>query len=219
MFCPVCKAEYRQGIARCADCDADLVAALPQKADSTNETGDPLVEAAILLCRESDPATLTAILIALDNAQIPYHEFAEHDPRAWLYGPFPSSPHWSIGMGHEIRVRASDLEPAREIVEKILEKEQEPTPPASSSDSDDSGLEGATPQLPKDWDPAAATLEVWSGDEGQIHEFVSAALRENGIPVRELSERHGRRVVLVRPEDRDRAREIVREMTDGTPPK
>src|SRR5215469_216976 len=25
MFCPVCKAEYRQGFTRCADCDVDLV--------------------------------------------------------------------------------------------------------------------------------------------------------------------------------------------------
>jgi hypothetical protein len=29
MFCPLCKAEYRQGFTYCADCDVDLVEALP----------------------------------------------------------------------------------------------------------------------------------------------------------------------------------------------
>lgn len=29
MFCPECRAEYREGFTRCADCDVDLVAELP----------------------------------------------------------------------------------------------------------------------------------------------------------------------------------------------
>jgi hypothetical protein len=29
MFCPICKAEYRQGFTRCSDCDFDLVETLP----------------------------------------------------------------------------------------------------------------------------------------------------------------------------------------------
>jgi hypothetical protein len=29
MFCPQCKAEYRDGFSRCTDCDIDLVAKLP----------------------------------------------------------------------------------------------------------------------------------------------------------------------------------------------
>jgi hypothetical protein len=32
MFCPVCKAEYRQGFTRCADCDVELVWELPSEA-------------------------------------------------------------------------------------------------------------------------------------------------------------------------------------------
>ena len=30
MFCPCCGAEYREGSTRCADCDVDLVVALPE---------------------------------------------------------------------------------------------------------------------------------------------------------------------------------------------
>jgi hypothetical protein len=29
MFCPICKAEYRQGFTRCSDCEVDLVETLP----------------------------------------------------------------------------------------------------------------------------------------------------------------------------------------------
>ena len=29
MICPVCKAEYRQGFARCADCEVELIELLP----------------------------------------------------------------------------------------------------------------------------------------------------------------------------------------------
>jgi hypothetical protein len=29
MFCPKCKAEYREGFSRCADCNVDLVPELP----------------------------------------------------------------------------------------------------------------------------------------------------------------------------------------------
>ena len=33
MFCPACRAEYREGYFRCADCDVDLVEKLPELKD------------------------------------------------------------------------------------------------------------------------------------------------------------------------------------------
>jgi hypothetical protein len=36
MFCPVCKAEYRSGFSRCADCDVDLVEELPPESSEKN---------------------------------------------------------------------------------------------------------------------------------------------------------------------------------------
>ncbi|MGD1006015.1 MAG: DUF2007 domain-containing protein [Ignavibacteriaceae bacterium] len=40
MFCPNCKAEYREGFTHCNDCDVDLVATLPgQKENSVTEEG------------------------------------------------------------------------------------------------------------------------------------------------------------------------------------
>jgi hypothetical protein len=41
MFCPVCKAEYREGFRRCADCDVDLVWELPAAAIVPEEPVDP----------------------------------------------------------------------------------------------------------------------------------------------------------------------------------
>jgi hypothetical protein len=40
MFCPNCKAEYREGILRCSECDVDLVFELPAEPDQTLEYVD-----------------------------------------------------------------------------------------------------------------------------------------------------------------------------------
>lgn len=37
MFCPKCKAEYREGFSRCADCDIDLVPELLPEAEQYTE--------------------------------------------------------------------------------------------------------------------------------------------------------------------------------------
>ncbi|MBN1905921.1 MAG: DUF2007 domain-containing protein [Deltaproteobacteria bacterium] len=40
MFCPKCKAEYREGFLRCTDCDIDLVFELPPEPDDIPEYVD-----------------------------------------------------------------------------------------------------------------------------------------------------------------------------------
>jgi hypothetical protein len=37
MFCPKCKAEYREGFYRCADCEIDLVYELPPETEQLSE--------------------------------------------------------------------------------------------------------------------------------------------------------------------------------------
>lgn len=39
MFCPQCKAEYRDGFSRCSDCDIALVGELPKSAESAAYEG------------------------------------------------------------------------------------------------------------------------------------------------------------------------------------
>ena len=41
MFCPVCKAEYRPGFTRCADCDVPLVSTLPDAEEETSPEHEP----------------------------------------------------------------------------------------------------------------------------------------------------------------------------------
>jgi hypothetical protein len=40
MYCPRCKAEYREGISRCADCDVKLVPKLAPEPEETHEYVD-----------------------------------------------------------------------------------------------------------------------------------------------------------------------------------
>ena len=84
MFCPICKAEYREGFVTCADCSVSLVAQLPQKDDqrqgSQAETpGGALegeVEYASDLVEVFQTLDYTEVLIiksVLDEDGIPYH--------------------------------------------------------------------------------------------------------------------------------------------------
>ena len=69
--------------------------------------------------------------------------------------------------------------------------------------------------MPYDWDPNEATSEAWAGEDEPMAEYLASALRENGIPSR-IPDEPGHRVRLcVRPEDLTRARDIVREITEG----
>src|SRR6202140_3512117 len=74
MFCPECKAEYRHGFTRCADCDVDLVADLsdtkPDSGDHSNLQGDlsNLQE----VWTGDDQQSCVATCLTLKEAGIPY---------------------------------------------------------------------------------------------------------------------------------------------------
>jgi len=217
MYCPLCKAEYRQGFYRCADCDVALVNFLPDEKDvkaDSQETGQELTP---LLTREEDPDFLTALLSALDDAGIPHREIPIHDHIASLSNPFPSR--HSFGIGYEVRVLRSDLQVAKRVLIVLEEKAVEPPTEGQKANE----LEAAESkdredrEVPEDWDPNRATAEVWVGEDSDLAQFLSDMLRENGIGSRTDSH-SGRLHVVVRPEDSDRAREIIREVIEGIPP-
>ncbi len=66
MICPNCRSEFREGVARCPDCDVELVASLPA-------AGHPGARADwVEVIDTADVALLPILRSALDGAGIPY---------------------------------------------------------------------------------------------------------------------------------------------------
>jgi hypothetical protein len=167
-----------------------------------------------LLTREQDPAFLTALVTALDEAGIPHWEAAIHDHEAFLSNPFPSR--HGFGAGYEVRVLGSDVQAAKRVLIELEEKAVEP--PADAHRANEPQVAGFEDrEVPEDWDADCATAEVWIGEDPDLAQFLADTLRENGIGSR-TEPSPGRLRLVVHPEDGDRAREIVGEVVEGTPP-
>lgn len=109
MFCPTCKAEYREGFTRCADCDVDLVS------KPENQIEDEAEEIAVLLWQGEDPVAFSAVTSALRDAQIPFDETFGQDQ---MSRPFPTAIHSSRQF--EVRVLQKDLPAAQETIREFL---------------------------------------------------------------------------------------------------
>jgi len=87
--------------------------------------------------------------------------------------------------------------------------------PATDEHEDADKVTFLIPELPRNWDPASATTEVWRGSDERTRSFVVDALRGIGIPTR-----HGvdNMALFVRPEDAERSHEIIRQIREGVEP-
>ena len=220
MFCPVCESEYREGFTKCSDCDVDLVEHLPD--DSGGSGSFDLAVA----WRGSDPSAYSAALAALQDAEIPTQEIANHGQVAWgLAIPKPQ---------YEILVRKMDLKAALEMVAPFGEraawanardiwkgrtqsKELEGEGSGELTNAIDAADTPAPDDIASEIKPKDATSEVWSGDDRKMAETFKVCLREVGINC-VLTADGGRQRVLVLPVAESRAKEIVREIIEQTPP-
>ena len=92
------------------------------------------------------------------------------------------------------------------------ENAAEPESATESHEEDD-----ATPDdIPENYDPNEATAEVWSGEDADIKNMLIASLHENGIGCELAGEDSF--TILVMPAAAQRAREIVREVIEASPP-
>ncbi len=119
---------------------------------------------------------------------------------------------WKPRFGFEVAVLTSDYPAAKELLEKVLDKAPE-------------DLE--IPAQPEVVDPASkaykandapANVQVWKGTDAKLAQFLTSALDENNLVARASAEA-GSTIIYVAEGNETRAREIVREVTQGAPPK
>jgi hypothetical protein len=227
MFCPRCNAEYRPGFTRCADCDVDLVNEPPHFAlagQTPPNPGDPNEDPFCSFWKGQDARVHAELCEVLEQAGIPHKTIFRSD-HLFNFSNFPA---------YEIGVPFSLFEKAEKVVQETY----------GTDDIQDVGAQelaglvvrpsGSVPILPEmvhlpsedipgppgagaDWFPEDATVSVWSADSPEQSEFLVAALHENGINCR-LDERATQTRLYVLPHDADRAREIIREVVEQTPP-
>ena len=208
MFCPQCRVEYRPGFTHCADCDVDLVSALPQ--DEKPTSSERPSGSLRTLWEGEDLALYESLLDALEAAGIGYFD----QPLGIYPGvrrrdPFPIQP--MARFGYQVAVLSSDLERARQILGRLLEEEPPDMELPAENEKDAETPTAAA--LPGE----VLTCDVWSGSDETTTEFLEAALKENGIPAR--MERQGAGpTIYVSPSMEGKAREVVREIVEGAPP-
>ena len=164
----------------------------------------------VLVWAGEDPALHAALLEQLELAAIPYSDkILGDDEVAPTADPLPID--WKPRFGFEVAVRSSDLGPARDILEKLLNEEPADLeiPAQDEAPSAEPPLVSTTELHP--------TIEVWSGTDDRIGQFLTAALQENEIPIH-LEAGGDLTKVFVSAANEARAREIVREVVNATPP-
>ncbi len=213
MFCPICKAEYRSGFARCSDCQVELVEKLDDTISPAIAQDRPGSE---ILWTGMDSGLRDAICEGLDDARIFYYK------RSRDVGPLPGL----TAAVYGVVVHGRDLDAAKAVLEDVRRELAMGAPAKNSSDRGTSAVELTEPEgetseatpddIVSNFRPGGATAEVWVGDP-ESAEMVRVCLRENGVGC-VLADSDGKRRVRVMPEAETRAKEIIREILEGTPP-
>ena len=209
MICPNCKCEYIRGVTECADCGVALVDAIGPETDAI-----PKNVPIVAVWRGTDPADCGKVRAALENAGIPYTQAQSRS----LFGSRPNE------LTLEIWVSEADQEKAGETIggldDRLLPEEltAEEAAALTLPDSDEPDGDNVDPQdLSQEWDEDDPAIEVWTGDSESLAGNLAMCLREVGIASRELSE-DGRWRIVVRPGKETRAKEIIREVVEASPP-
>ena len=215
MFCPECKAEYRTGFTRCADCDVDLVINLPEGKPGTGDHSNLQGDRSDLqrVWSGDDQQSCVAACLTLKEAGIPY-EVAQRKTQ-FLKG---DERHYKIAVPSSFYKQAKELA-GRDTVDFSDDPEDQ-----AIMELPDDGIIASTDAAPDegrysaDWYPEDATVEVSSTPNVGRSSMIISSLRENFIRCRERSSSNGSKQIFVQPEDQLRAREIVREIEEGRPP-
>jgi hypothetical protein len=163
-----------------------------------------------MLWAGENPAFHWVLLERLQSADIPFSDKALGDDQVALTAdPLPID--WKPRFGFEVAVLSLDLPTAKEILEKLLDEDLESVEiPAQDGAPLEEPLATMTSER-------RTTVEVWSGNDDQTAHFLTAAMRENEIPIHlENLGEHSK--ICVSTANEKRAKEIVREIVEGAPP-
>jgi hypothetical protein len=110
LFCPQCRAEYRQGVAECADCEVPLAPEPPAEL----EHPEPHL---VALTEISEPALLPVVVGLLQSAGIQPVVDGEEIMGLWPVGqPVAGWTGWGRGLSAVIQVEADRAEEARALL-------------------------------------------------------------------------------------------------------
>lgn len=219
MFCPKCKAEYRQGFHRCSDCDVELVSELPADEPQRGQLGNVPSGSLRRIWAGDDQSRCVELCEELKANDIPY-EVAQN---VKSYGKG-----MSVDWKFELAVSTDDESRAKELLSlpKTVVEENSDTIQEDENQALyelPAGDDTPEPANKRDsylepWYPEDATVEVYSKSPSNLSSTISLALNENRIRVRVDRHDDGSTKYFVLPEDEARAREIVREVVEGVPP-
>jgi hypothetical protein len=212
MFCPQCKVEYRPGFSRCSDCEVDLVGVLPKEGLSSDE--------ALATLWECDNQTeCVGVCRNLRTADIPYH--VEEIP-------YEKTAQMGVKWHYRILISRSDFNRAKKLLN--IDGPQNTIPSdAEGEEVDDPTVELADAGVPltveperrdrylDPWYSEDATVEVWSKETEDLSSGIELSLDANYIHSRCDSDGSGGKKIFVQPGDEAFAREIIREIIEGTP--
>jgi len=230
MICPQCKAEYRPGFTRCADCDVDLVwephyAQAPESPPAN--LGDPNEDPFCSFWKGEDSRLHAELCGVLDEAGIAHNTVFRRD-HLFNLSNFPA---YEIGVPFSLYEKAEaavkeaygtdDIEEiGSQELQKLLEDRSDRVRklPAMLMPPENEDIPGPpTAGDETGWYEEDATAKVWETETGEPSDFLVAALHENGIRCR-VDRDGGRAGLYVMPDDESRAHEIVKEVAQGQPP-
>jgi hypothetical protein len=202
-YCPLCDAEYAPNYQHCTVCGVDLV---PEEMRGRPFAERELKEKIVIIWRGGDPVAVSNVVSLLREAGIRHHVESTHD--YFVFGLAMPRPKYTV------RVLQSDAERAEELLSGITDSpffgaEISPDFPEGSPSQPDS--------IAHHWNPASATAEIWTGDDPAMGKLLEECLQENKIGFRREGRQPGNLRLFVTASDEARAREILREIREGTP--
>jgi hypothetical protein len=208
MFCPVCRAEYREGFSLCADCQTQLVPLLPEK------NCGPAVS---LIWEGEDPVLHDRLIEQLKEKQIfyvdtPLDAYRRGRVDLWNIEPAPK-------FGFTISVRDADRAEAVRILEKLLDIEPSDDPVLNPL-AQTSGRNGPEAAAVESWDESTPSRVIWSGRDLKELEFLEASLDGVGISISRSAEsdRDAPISLLVSESEEAAAKEILKQIGENAVP-